>query len=115
MPCFFFFKKNKTFHPKLQTLLSGGEKKRLSFATACLTSPKLLFADEPTTGLDSYTAGRLVALMRAKTCSTGASLVCTIHQPSPEVLAMFSTIYLLAEGMVVFAGTTEEAVNFFQR
>ena len=44
--------------------ISGGEKKRLSFASAILTNPSILFCDEPTSGLDSYMAGHVVDLMR---------------------------------------------------
>ena len=36
--------------------ISGGERKRASIGVELLTSPKILFLDEPTTGLDSSTA-----------------------------------------------------------
>lgn len=46
-------------------MLSGGEKKRLAFATELLTQPAILFCDEPTTGLDSYNAQKLVETLQS--------------------------------------------------
>lgn len=93
-------------------LLSGGEKKRLAFATELLTDPPLLFCDEPTTGLDSYSAQKLVSIMNAM-ASTGRTIVCTIHQPSSQIFNMFSQVILLADGRIAFMGSTPSAIEFF--
>ena len=44
----------------------------------------------------------------------GKTIVCTIHQPSSQVFAMFDRILLMAEGRVAFLGNTNDAVDFFQ-
>ncbi|XP_031575212.1 protein white-like isoform X2 [Actinia tenebrosa] len=69
--------------------ISGGEKKRLAFASEVLTDPSILFADEPTSGLDSFMAQNVVSTLQ-RLASQGRTIVCTIHQPSSEVYAMFS-------------------------
>jgi len=44
--------------------ISGGERKRTSIGVELVTNPPILFLDEPTTGLDSYTALKIIELIR---------------------------------------------------
>ncbi|CAH3152291.1 unnamed protein product [Porites lobata] len=93
--------------------ISGGEKRRLSFASEIITDPPLLFADELTSGLDSFMAQNLVATMQ-QLADQGRTIICTIHQPSSEVYAMFHSILMLAEGRIAFMGSTEKAIDYFK-
>lgn len=73
-------------------VLSGGEKKRLAFATELLTKPTILFCDEPTTGLDSFGAQQLVGTMQSLVQQRGTTIMCTIHQPSSQLFSMFQQV-----------------------
>ena len=44
--------------------VSGGERKRTIIAMELITSPRVLFLDEPTTGLDAYTAHSVMYLLQ---------------------------------------------------
>lgn len=93
-------------------VLSGGEKKRLAFATELLTDPEILFLDEPTTGQDAHSAGVLVSHMTSFALRN-RTILCTIHQPSSTIFDSFHRIILLAGGRVAFAGTSAQALQFF--
>ncbi|KAK2147166.1 hypothetical protein LSH36_566g01070 [Paralvinella palmiformis] len=92
--------------------ISGGEKKRLAFATELLTIPNILICDEPTSGLDSFTAHSVVQSLK-NLATKGHTILATIHQPSPEVFSMFDDILIMTGGRVVFLGPKSDAMAFF--
>ena len=109
--------------------ISGGEKKRLAVASEVrrerpvylvdlcvkvLTNPSILFADEPTSGLDSFMAESVVHVLQ-KMAASGCTIICTIHQPSSEVFALFDRLILLAEGRVAYCGSSVGAKEHFGR
>jgi peptide/nickel transport system ATP-binding protein len=59
--------------------LSGGMCQRAMIAMAIASSPRLLIADEPTTGLDVSIAAQILDLLRALGRRTGASIVLITH------------------------------------
>ena len=79
----------------LSKTISGGEMKRLSFASEILTDPPIIFADEPTSGLDSYLAMAVVNTLR-DLAANGSTILCTIHQPSSEIFMNFDSLCLLS-------------------
>jgi len=94
--------------------ISGGESKRLMFASELLNDPPLLFCDEPTTGLDSAMAESVVVTMR-KLAEKGHSIICTIHQPSAYVFNLFHQVMFLAGGRLAYFGTPSLCVEMFAR
>ena len=94
--------------------ISGGERRRLAFASEILTNPPLLFCDEPTSGLDSFMAMTIVESLR-DLASQGKTIICTIHQPSSEIFQNFDNLYLMAEGRLAYCGALANADDFFIR
>jgi ABC-type multidrug transport system ATPase subunit/ABC-type multidrug transport system permease subunit len=92
--------------------LSGGERKRLSIAIELLHQPRVIFLDEPTTGLDSYQALNVMQKLRAL-ADEGHTVVVSIHQPRSSIFAMLTGIYLLANGKPIYAGPASRAVSYF--
>lgn len=80
-----------------------------------LSDPLILFCDEPTTSLDSFSAISLVKVLESIAVS-GKIVFLTVHQPSSQLFEMFDNIILLAaNGKVVFQGSKDNAKRFFER
>eukprot|EP00968_Pinguiococcus_pyrenoidosus_P007149 scaffold473_cov257-Pinguiococcus_pyrenoidosus.AAC.1 len=90
----------------LFTGISGGQRKRTSIGVDLITNPEMIFLDEPTSGLDSFSAATVVELLK-KVANAGATVGCTIHQPSSEVFRLFDVVILLRKGRVVFDGSVD--------
>jgi len=77
--------------------LSMEARKRCSIALELVTDPEVLFLDEPTSSLDSKSAGVVATSMRLL-ADAGKVVICTIHQPSTQVFSCFDQLLLLQKG-----------------
>jgi ABC-type multidrug transport system ATPase subunit/ABC-type multidrug transport system permease subunit len=91
--------------------LSGGERKRASIAVELLTRPRVLFADEPTSGFDPALAVDFVAQLRA-IADIGSTVVFTTHNPA-DVGPCDKVVVLTPDGRLAYVGTPDAAKRFF--
>lgn len=87
--------------------LSGGMKKRVTFARAVIANPPILFYDDPTAGLDPVTSGKIFALLEERRARGGTTSIVVSH----DILGMrdiCDRFILMNHGRIVFSGTREE-------
>lgn len=93
--------------------LSGGQKRLVHFALAICGRPKLLFLDEPTTGLDIEARETLWLTIR-EFVGRGTAVVLTTHYLE-EAEALADRVVVLAAGRAVASGTVEHLRSFVNR
>jgi len=86
--------------------LSGGQKRQAQFALAICGRPRLLFLDEPTTGLDVNARETMWATLRGLVAG-GTSIVLTTHYIE-EAQALADRVVVMAKGRGVAEGTVAE-------
>ncbi|MGX7233144.1 ABC transporter ATP-binding protein [Enterococcus italicus] len=86
--------------------LSGGQRKRLGFALAIASNPDVIFLDEPTAGMDSYSRLKFwqtIALLKKE----GKTFIVTSHYLE-ELETVADRIMILVKGKFVFNGSMDE-------
>jgi putative ABC transport system ATP-binding protein len=79
--------------------LSGGEQQRVSIARAITHKPKILFADEPTANLDSFSSKIVMEIFERLNKEDGLTIVMVTHEL--EYGKMADRIVKLSDGQVV--------------
>jgi oleandomycin transport system ATP-binding protein len=85
---------------------SGGMRRRLDLAASLVTRPRVLYLDEPTTGLDPRSRNEVREMVRGLTDSGVTVLLTTQYLEEADLLA--SDIAVIDHGMVIATGTPEE-------
>jgi len=89
---------------------SGGMKRRLELARALMTTPEVLFLDEPTLGLDPQTRARIWDYLRTLKEESGMTLLLTTHyMDEAEELADF--VGIIDMGKLVAEGTPQALIE----
>tara|TARA_B110000014_G_C20123368_1_gene596535 strand:- start:994 stop:1758 length:765 start_codon:yes stop_codon:yes gene_type:complete len=89
--------------------LSGGQKQRFSIACALVNNPKILFLDEPTTGLDPQAKRNLWSLVKELNTS-GMTIVLTTHNME-EAEILCSRIAIMDKGKIIAEDTPHDLIK----
>ena len=89
--------------------LSGGQRQRLAVATALVGSPKILFLDEPTTGLDPQSRRQLWDIIREFQHGGGTVLLTTHYMDEAERLC--DRLAIVDQGKIIAEGSPAELIE----
>src|SRR6201995_4693611 len=89
--------------------LSGGQKQRFSIATTLINEPKIIFLDEPTTGLDPQARRNLWELIK-QVRDRGTTVVITTHYMD-EAEVLCDRVAIIDSGVIVAINTPDELID----
>jgi len=89
--------------------LSGGQKQRLAVATALVGNPRILFLDEPTTGLDPQSRRQLWDIIRTFQKKGGTVLLTTHYMDEAERLC--DRLAIVDHGVIIAEGTPSDLID----
>ncbi len=89
--------------------LSGGQRQRLFLAVALVNAPRLVFLDEPTTGLDPQARRNFWTLVQ-RIQSQGTTIILTTHYMD-EAHVLCDEIAIMDEGRIIASGAPDELLR----
>jgi ABC-2 type transport system ATP-binding protein len=89
--------------------LSGGQRQRLAVATALVCNPRILFLDEPTTGLDPQSRRQLWDIIRAFQRNGGTVLLTTHYMDEAEKLC--DRLAIVDHGQIIAEGSPADLID----
>jgi ABC-2 type transport system ATP-binding protein len=89
--------------------LSSGQKQRLAVATALVGKPRILFLDEPTTGLDPQSRRQLWDIVRVFQKKGGTVLLTTHYMDEAERLC--DRLAIVDHGQIIAEGTPSDLID----
>jgi ABC-2 type transport system ATP-binding protein len=92
---------------RLCKTLSGGQRRRLDIALGLIHSPRLVFLDEPTTGLDPQSRSNLWDHIRALRSELSTTVFLTTHYLE-EADALCDRVLVIDNGKIIASGAPEE-------
>jgi phosphonate transport system ATP-binding protein len=92
--------------------LSGGQQQKVAIARALMLSPKILLADEPVTGLDTYAVQQVMETFAELQRDRGITVVVVLHDLKMAASYAQRAI-MLAEGRVMYDGRCENVEAVF--
>ena len=96
--------------------ISTGEKKRTCIAMELLLEPQILLLDEPTTGLDSFSANEIVNCLTKVANENGRTIIMSLHQPRYSIFKKLDNLTLLTvDGRLAYHGLAKNAKSYFEQ
>ena len=89
---------------------SGGMKRRLELARGLITTPQVLFLDEPTQGLDPQNRANIWEYIRNLKANTNMTLLLTTHYMD-EAEALADRVGIMDHGVIIVEGSPRDLVN----
>ncbi len=89
--------------------LSGGQKQRFSLCTTLINQPKVVFLDEPTTGLDPQARRNLWELIQ-KIRDKGTTVVLTTHYMD-EAESLCDRVAIIEQGKIIALDTPDKLID----
>lgn len=94
----------------LPSTFSGGMQQRLQIARNLVTSPRLVFMDEPTGGLDVSVQARLLDLLRGLVHDLNLAVIIVTHDLAVARL-LSHRLMVMQQGKVIESGLTDQVLD----